>query len=58
MLGLCALEMALSTQKVGSLQKRELFSQRQVVAMSRAWSSFPEGSPSRLWGSLHRFSNI
>lgn len=41
-----ACEMALSTQKVGSFQKQQLCSRRQVVAISSAWSSFPARRPS------------
>lgn len=58
MLRFWAWEMALSTQKVGSFQKQQLCSRRQVVAISRDCSSLPETSPSKPRGSPQMFSSI
>lgn len=58
MLRFWALEIALSTQKVGSFQKQQLCSWRQVVAITKDLSSFPERSPSSPWDSLQILSNI
>lgn len=52
-----ALEMALSTQKVGSFQKQQLCSRRQVVAITKDCSSFPERRFSSPWDSLQILSN-